>query len=99
MDWQIRWITSDVDLARWQQRPFSVGVELGPRPQDNRDNHERMVACEEPGPPQAVARRLADAILCFDIFPPNWASGVLARAPVQVGDTVGLRYHFVPGLD
>jgi hypothetical protein len=99
MQWQFRWSASDADLTPWQQRPFSVNVELGPRPQDNRDNHERVVAVEDPGPPQVVARRLADAILRFDIFPPHLATGVLARTPVQLGDTIGLRYHFVPGLD
>jgi hypothetical protein len=99
MQWLFRWTASDADLTPWQRRPFSVGVELGPRPQDNRDNHERNLAWEEPGLPQAIARRLADAILRFDIFPPNLATGVMARAPVQIGDTVGLRYHFVPGLD
>jgi hypothetical protein len=99
MDWQFRWLSGAPNLTKWQQQPFSAGVELGPRSQDNRDNHARIVACEEPGPPQAIARRLAEAILRFDIFPPHLATGVLARAPVQVGDTVGLRYHFVPGLD
>lgn len=97
MQWHFRWNSSD--LTPWQQRSFSAEVELGPRPDDKRDNHERVVAWEEPGPPQIVARRLADAILRFDVFPPNLASGVLARAPVQVGDTVGIRYHFLPGLD
>lgn len=97
MQWRFHW--TDADLTPWQQRPFSAGVELGPRPGDNRDNHERVVAWEEPGPPQAVARRLADAVLRFDIFPANLATGVLVRTPLQVGDTVGLRYHFVPGLD
>jgi hypothetical protein len=87
------------DLASWQQRPFTPDVELGPRPRDNRDAHERVVGHEPPGPPQAIARRLADAILRFDVFPPTLATGILARSPVEVGDVVGLRYHFVPGLD
>jgi Domain of unknown function (DUF1990) len=99
MQWLFGRNESNADLSTWQQRPFSVGVELGPRPGDNRDNHERVVGLEEPGPPQAVARRLADAILRFDIFPPSMVTGVLTRAPVQIGDTVGLRYQFVPGLD
>ena len=97
MQWLFRW--SDPDLSTWEQRPFSADSESGPRPNDNRDNHERMVACEEPGPPRAIARRLADAILRYDVFPSSMVIGVLRRTPVEIGDTVGVRFHFVPGLD
>ena len=98
MQWLIGRLASNVDLGSWQQRPFTPGVELGPRPRDKRDAHERVVAHEPPGPPQAIARRLADAILRFDVFPPTLATGILTRSPVGIGDVVGLRYHFVPGL-
>lgn len=97
MQWLTRW--SAADLARWEQRPFSTDVEKGPRPHLNRDLHERVVASEEPGPPRATARRLVDAILRFDIFPPSMVTSVLRRTPVEIDDTVGVRYHFVPGLD
>jgi uncharacterized protein (UPF0548 family) len=96
MDWLVRGINDVADLLKWQQHPFTPGVDLGPQPRDNGDNHTRVVAQEESGPPQRIARQLADAILRFDIFPPHVAHAVLARSPVQVGDTVGLRYHFVP---
>lgn len=99
MDWILRW--RNHDLTRWQKQPFSPQVEAGPRPQDNRDNHERIVAYEAPGPPQpdGLARRLADAILRFDVFPRSMLTGVLRRQPVEPGDTVALRYRFLPGLD
>lgn len=99
MDWLGRWMNAD--LARWEQRPFSVAVEKGPRPHDKRDNHERVVGWEGAGSPEAdgIARRVADAILCFDVFPPSLLAGVTRRTPVQIGDTIGLRHSFVPGLD
>ena len=101
MDWLCQWTSTDADLARWEQSRFSVKVEKGPRPHDKRDNHQRVVGCEEPGLPSAhgSARRLADAILRFDVFPPSLLRRIVRRTPVEVGDTIGLRYHFVPGLD
>ena len=99
MDWLPRW--KQDDLTPWEQRPFSIGVEAGPRPEDNRDNHERVVGHEAPGPPlpDGIARRLADAILRFDVFPKSMLTGVLRRQPIEAGDTIALRYRFMPGLD
>ena len=99
MDWLCRWTTAEPDLARWEQYPFSVNVEQGPRPRDNQDNHERVVLHEPPGPPCEDARRLGDAILRFDVFPPTMLTPVLRRTPIELGDTVGLRYRFVPSVD
>ena len=100
MNWLIANLGS-ADLTSWESRPFSRGVESGPRGNDNRDNHERVVAWESAGPPEVdgVCRRLADAILRFDVFPPEIVTPVTRRQPVQVGDAVGLRYHFLPGVD
>jgi uncharacterized protein (UPF0548 family) len=99
MDWLLRW--QNHDLTPWEKKPFSDGVEAGPRPRDNRDNHERLVGYEEPGPPQAdgLAHRLADAIFRFDVFPRWMLTGVMRRQPIERGDTVALRYRFMPGLD
>jgi hypothetical protein len=101
MDWLFRHANADANLARWEAHAFSVGVEQGRRTGDNRDNHERVIGIETPGLPQpaAYAARLADAILRFDVFPSRLADAVLRRRPVEIGDTVGLRYHFVPGVD
>src|SRR5262245_5238656 len=79
MDWL--WFKRQPNLQPWTTRPFSLGVELGSRPGDRRDNHERVVAVEEPGPPMADGpfRRLARAILEFNIFPPRVATGVLPQ--------------------
>lgn len=82
-------------LENWERRPFAKDVERGPRPHDNRDLYERSVAKEAPGVPEALGphRRLAAAILRYDIFPPALVSGVLRRAPVQNDDTVGILYQ------
>lgn len=99
MQWIIPHLTAGPRLERWDDRPFSPGVERGPGPCDHRDRHERAVVWEEPGPPGAIARRLATAILAFDVFPPAMVTPIVRRGPVQVGDVVGVCYHFVPGLD
>jgi hypothetical protein len=99
MDWLSRW--NDADLARWERRPFSADVDKGPRPHDKQDKHERVIGHEPAGPPETngLARRLADAILRFDVFPPTLLRSVLRRTPVEIGDTLGLRYAFMPGVD
>ena len=100
MDWLIRGIRGDATLTRWENKPFSAGVEDGPRPRDKVDNHERVVGFEAPGPPapEGFARLLGDAILRFDVFPSHLLKSVTRRRPVEVGDTVGLCYPFVPGV-
>ncbi len=88
-------------LQRLESEEFHHGVERGPRPRDNRDAYQRVLATEPPGEPKpnGAFRRVAAAILRYDIFP-NWlVSGVLRRAPVETGDTVGICYHLVPGID
>jgi hypothetical protein len=89
------------DLSRWEGRPFSPGVEYGPRPRDNRDNHEREVAIESLGPPEPDGphRRAAVALFAFNVFPPPLVIPLLRRVPVERNDTVGIRYHFLPGVD
>lgn len=100
MNWLPRW-AAEPDLKSWEDRPFTAGVELGPGPRDKRDNHERIVGVESPGPPEpnGIARRVADAILRFDVFPPTLLTSVARRRPVEIGDTLGLRYPFAPGID
>jgi hypothetical protein len=89
------------DLNSLERLPLSPGVELGPRPGDRRDSYQRDYAREAPGPPEPDGpfRRLARAIQGYEVFPPSWVSGVLRRAPVEAGDTYGISYHFLPGID
>ena len=81
--------------------PLSPGVERGPQPGDRRDSYERVVAHEAPGEPapDGPYRVLARAVRAYEIFPPRLVSGVLPRAPVEAGDTYGICYHFLPGID
>jgi uncharacterized protein (UPF0548 family) len=88
-------------LEAWSNRPFSPTVEMGPRANDRRDCSERIVAVESPGEPEPGGphRRVAQAIFGYQMFPPALVSPVLSRSPLQAGDTVGILYHFMPGLD
>ena len=98
----MQWIVAGFPPARlelWSCRRDNTGG--GPRPADRRDRYERVVASEPPGPPQLDGpfTRVAAAILDYRVFPPGLIEGVLARRPVEVGDTVGVLCHFVPGVD
>jgi uncharacterized protein (UPF0548 family) len=82
------------DLARWEGRPFWPGIAGGPRRGDARDCLRRDVAVEPAGSPVAGGpfERVAAAILRYEVFPRALVEGVLRRAPVEPGDTVGIRY-------
>ena len=88
-------------LEDWLNRPFSPTVEEGPRATDRRDCFEGVVAVESVGEPEPGGphRRVAQAIFAFEVFPPTLLSPVLLRSPLQVGDTVGILFHFLPGFD
>lgn len=93
--------SAEAPLAAWASRPFAPTSELGPGAADHRDSYERVIGTESPGPPQpdGLHRRAATAILGYDIFPPSVGRGAIARSPVEVGDTVGLRYRLGLGLE
>lgn len=90
-----RGLGAPTKLADWEQRPFAPGTAEGPTPRDNRDLYERVVAMEKPGDPEPGGphQRVAAAIFRYEIFPPQLVSGVLRRAPIRHGDTVGILYH------
>ena len=91
----------EAPLAAWASRPFAPTTERGPGPNDARDSYERVIGNEAPGSPEAdgLHRRAGTAILAYDIFPPSVGRGVVVREPLEVGDTVGLRYRIVLGLE
>jgi len=97
----VNWLGHHPKLADWEPRTIHAEVEKGPRDGDCRDCHEREVAVEAPGEPEAGGphRRIAASILRYEIFPPQKVCPVLRRHPVEVGDTLGCRYHFMTGLD
>ena len=97
----VNWLGHHPRLADWEPRAIHAVVEKGPREDDRRDRHEREVAVEAPGKPEADGphRRVAAAILRYDIFPRRKVCPVLRQEPIEVGDTVGCRYHLMLGLD
>jgi len=88
-------------LEMWESRSIAEGVQPGPRPGDARDVHERMVAQENPGPPDPHGpfEQLAPAVRGFRVFPNSFIERVCGREPVEPGDTVGGCYHLLPGVD
>ncbi|MSR31397.1 MAG: DUF1990 family protein [Gemmataceae bacterium] len=88
-------------LEDWVNRPFTPTADLGPRSNDRRDSFEKIVAVEVAGAPEAngAHRRVARAIFAYEVFPPKVVSPVLRKVPLEPGDTVGILFHFLPGLD
>jgi Domain of unknown function (DUF1990) len=97
---QILFFDRGVDLSAWERSGFAPAVLAGPRPEDKHDRHAAEVGVEPPGEPlmDGPFRRVAKAISEYRIFPPRLADRVLRRIPVQVGDTLGLRYRLLPGV-
>jgi hypothetical protein len=97
---QILFLHRGADLSAWERRGFAPAVLAGPRPSDKHDRHAAEVGVEPPGEPLAEGpfRRVATAISEYRIFPPRLAERVLRRTPVQVGDTLGLRFRLLPGV-
>ncbi|MCE7870038.1 DUF1990 family protein [bacterium CPR1] len=87
-------------LESWEDRPLPPGAAGSPPKDAFRDRHERIVAVESPGEPEGEGPfiRVARSILGYEIFPARVGQPVVRRA-VQAGDSVGLRYHLLPGLD
>jgi uncharacterized protein (UPF0548 family) len=92
--------SGDAVLDDWARRPFAT-EQRTPGPRDRLGTYERVIATEAAGPPIADGphRRAAAAILAYDIFPPRIGRRVVARSPLQVGDTVGLRYKLALGVE
>jgi len=81
-------------------RAVDPALAAGPGALDHRDAYLREVGVESPGEPvgEGPHRRAAAAVLRYDIFQPRVGSPVLRRSPLEVGDTVGLRYRLAPGI-
>ena len=87
-------------LDTWERQAIHPVSAEPPRGTVNHDFHRRIIAVEPPGPPipGGPFERARRAIMAYDIFPPNLATGVVRLAPVRLGDTVGMRYRLLPGL-
>src|SRR5262249_19032387 len=101
MQFLFRILRQRPDLGMWEALPDSAAVALGPRPGDRRDRFERVVAIEPPREPlrEGPFAPVAAAILAHRGVSPSLVEGVLRRKPVQAGDTVGILFHFLPGID
>lgn len=88
-------------LERAGRTPVVSGVEAGPQVGDRRIDEKLLIGVEPVGPavPDGLFRRAAEAILAYRVFPEWIVRPVLARVPLQVGDTFGNRAWVVPGLD
>lgn len=96
---QFLWFGAPANLESWARRPVHPQTLAGPDQRAYWDYHSRIIAVEPPGPPLpgSAFERAAEAILHYRVFPEWLGSGVLNRA-VEVGDTVGLRYRLLPGV-
>lgn len=97
---QFLWFGREPTLDAWRSREFWPGSETGPDARCNQDIYEREIAVTAPGPPppDGAHRRAAAQILQYRIFPAGLVTGVLDRTPLQLGDTVGIVFRFLPGL-
>jgi uncharacterized protein (UPF0548 family) len=94
---KLLWPGRRARLVDFAPRSFSPDSESPGR----RDLPLRFAAVaghEAPGAPGEGFRRVARAIRAYQIFPPELVSGVLARTPVEVGDTVGIAYRPFAGF-
>jgi uncharacterized protein (UPF0548 family) len=101
MQWIWRCLGAKPCLEDLLNQPVAPAVAQGPRGRDRRDCFERVVGVEAVGAPEPAGphQRVAQAIFAYEVFPPNLVSPVLHRVPLQVGDTVGILFHFLPGVD
>jgi hypothetical protein len=97
----LRFLNQRPHLSAVAALPLPAGIEAGPQPDDRLNRCERVIAKESAGAPEAGGpfERVAAAILRYDIFPPTLVSGVLGRIPVEPGDTYGICFHALPGVD
>lgn len=99
MEFLLPWMKADLD--RWKARPIHplAAKELVPAP--FHDLMEVTLGVEGEGLPEegGLFSRLSDSILAYRIFGPRIGSPVLGQPRVMLGDTVGLRYRFLPGLE
>jgi uncharacterized protein (UPF0548 family) len=97
----IRFLGQRPRLEDWESRSIAQSVAAGPGSADARDVHERIVAQENPGPPEPDGpfEQLAPAVRGFRVFPDSLLERVCRREPVEPGDTVGGCYHLLPEVD
>lgn len=88
------------NLARWRARSIHPLAARERVPNPFHDRLELTLALEGHGPPEPDGpfARLERSVLAYRVFGPEIGVPVIEREPVQVGDTLGLLYHFAGPL-
>jgi hypothetical protein len=94
-------------LLPWQNPHLEPWIDRAIHPLAARERvpspfHDRLevtLAMERPGEPEESGpfARLERSVLCYRVFGDDIGSPVVKRAPVEVGDTIGLTYRFLGG--
>ncbi len=98
---RLLWPGSRPNLEEWEKRPLNCAVDPTGSIAIARQAHfQRVLASEPPGPPleNGPFARVSAAIMRYEVFPLWLIRGALRQAPVQLGDTVGIRMRVLPGL-
>lgn len=85
------------DLAKWERRSIHPLAPAEKVPNPYHDRRVATLALEAPGEPEEDGpfARLEESVLAYQVFGPEIGTPLVRRCPVQVGDTVGLDYHFL----
>lgn len=88
------------NLENWKSRPIHPRAPRDRVPNPNHDRKVMTMAVEELGDPErsGAFEILETEVLAYRIFGPDIGPSVVETTPVQVGDTIGLRYKLLPFL-
>ncbi len=91
---------SEPDLTPWLARPIHPQAARDMVPNPHHDLTEAILGTESAGPPEACGSflRVSESVLGYRIFGPKIGTPYVQTESLQVGDTVGLNYRFLPGL-
>lgn len=98
MQFLLSWMEPHLDP--WFEKPIHPLAPKEMLPDAYHDVREVTLAQEEPGQPEPDGpyRKVAESILSYEIFGSKIGIPITRTGKVVVGDTIGLRYHFLPGL-
>ena len=98
MEILIPWLGDQPAEGEWERREMGPGAaDLAPRYDDD---YTTELPSELPGPPEpgGTFERVATEIMAYRAFPESVLHGLVARTPVEVGDTLRAKYRLFPGL-
>ena len=91
---------SQPDLSPWLERDIHPEAPKELISEPNHDLTEATLAVESAGPPVqgGAYDKVSRSILGYQVFGPKIGKSVIHTQRVEVGDTIGLNYKFLPGL-